>query len=49
MWKRTGKHARRRFRVGPVFAFQAVMLALSAERELSAVTASQLSELAAGR
>lgn len=41
-----GRHARRRARwVGPGFAVQAVLLALSAKQEMAAATAAQLAEL----
>ena len=47
MFKRRARHARKRARwVGPVFALDALMVALSAKRELDAVTAAQLSEYA---
>jgi hypothetical protein len=51
MMKRSkGKHHKPRVRwVGPSFAFGALMAQLSAARELSAVTAAQLAEMAAQR
>jgi len=44
MFKRTGKHARPRF--GPLFALEALLVALSAKREMSAAAAAQLGEMA---
>ena len=47
MVKSRGRHARRRVRwVGPVFAFEALLLALDAKRELEAAQVAELAELA---
>ena len=47
MFKRRARHARRRARwVGPVFAVEALIVALSAKRELDAATLAQLAEYA---
>ena len=45
MFKRRGKHARARW-VGPLFAVEALIVALSAKRELDAATMAQLAEYA---
>lgn len=43
-----GRHARKRTRwVGPVFAFGALMVQLSAKREMDAVTAARMAGFAA--
>ena len=46
MFKGRGRHVRRVRWVGPVFAFEALLVVLSAKREFDAVTAAQLAELA---
>ena len=47
MVKSRGRHARLRVRwVGPVFAFEALLLALDAKRELEAAQVAELAELA---
>ena len=47
MFKSRGKRTRLRLRwVGPVFAFEALLLALDAKRELEAAQVAELAELA---
>ena len=49
MVKSRGRHARRRVRwVGPVFALEALMLALGGLREMDAAQVAELGEFAGG-
>lgn len=45
MFKNRGRHARPRVRIGPGFAFGALMLALNAKREMLAASSAQSVEV----